>query len=117
MKKLMTVVELSTFSNKVDKLLTEAEKNDIISYLSAHPEEGDKIPGAGGLRKIRFQSHNKGKRGGYRVIYYFYNETMPLFLFEIYSKSEREDLDAEQKKDLTKLARMLKNEFKNTTRQ
>ena len=58
----------------------------------------------------------KGKRGGLRVIYYFYNETAPIFLLTIYGKGVQEDLTPEQKKKLTSLAKVLKEECKTKRR-
>jgi len=34
------------------------------------PEAGPVIPGSGGVRKLRWAAPGRGKRGGYRVIYY-----------------------------------------------
>ena len=112
MTELITVVESPSFSREAERILSEWEKTEIISYLAAHPEEGDEIPGTGGLRKIRFASQQKGKRGGYRAIYFFYNESAPIFLLGVYSKSSQKDLTAEQKRVLTALTTELKRTLK-----
>jgi hypothetical protein len=39
------------------------------NHLNEHPDFGDIIPGAGGLRKLRWATKNIGKSGGVRVIY------------------------------------------------
>lgn len=54
----------------------------------------------------------KGKRGGLRIIYYFYNETAPVFLLTVYGKSIQDDLDTDQKKKIAALAKILKAECK-----
>ena len=66
------------------------------------PEAGDVIKGTGGLRKVRVASvkRGKGKRGGSRVIYYWYLEGKQFWLFTIYGKDEMSDLTAEQKRIL-----------------
>ena len=76
-----------------------------------NPETGDTIKGTGGLRKVRFGDVNrgKGKRGGVRVIYYWYLGGNEFWLFTVYGKDEMDDLSAAQKKAL-KL--MLQNEEK-----
>jgi mRNA-degrading endonuclease RelE of RelBE toxin-antitoxin system len=51
------------------------------------PETGDVIPGAKGLRKIRVASGGKGKRGGSRVIYYWYVTPEKIQFCRIYEKS------------------------------
>jgi hypothetical protein len=68
--------------------------------LLADPLAGDVIPGAGGLRKIRFADtrRQKGKRGGLRVIYYFWREGGQFWLFSLYDKDEAADLTAAEKR-------------------
>ena len=41
-----------------------------------------------------------GKRGGARVIYYYYNENIPLFLLTAFSKSEKTNISKEESKKL-----------------
>ena len=75
------------------------------------PEFGDLIPETGGLRKIRWaeSGRGKGKRGGLRIIYYWYARRSLIYLLVMYSKSDRDDLSAEEKKTLRKL---VSGEFK-----
>jgi hypothetical protein len=64
------------------------------------------MPGCGGLRKLRMADprRGKGKRGGARVIYLHVAEANVIYLMDIYGKDEREDLTADQKKVLKRLA-------------
>ncbi len=110
MAKWITVVELESFIDVVSSLLTDEERSELISFLANSPEWGDLIPGTSGLRKIRWGAKGKGKRGGVRVIYYFYNETAPLFLISAYAKNMQENLTPEQEKRLAQLAKVLKAE-------
>lgn len=70
-----------------------------------NPEAGDVIEGTGGLRKIRFSDakRGKGKRGGLRVIYYWWSVGKQFWLFTIYNKDEKDDLTPAQKKVLKEL--------------
>lgn len=70
-----------------------------------HPEAGDVIQGTGGLRKVRFadERRQKGKRGGIRVIYYWWLGGAQFWLFTLYGKDVRGDLSASQKKALKRL--------------
>ncbi|MDP2152841.1 MAG: type II toxin-antitoxin system RelE/ParE family toxin [Methylotenera sp.] len=70
-----------------------------------NPETGDIIEGTGGLRKIRFADakRGKGKRGGLRVIYYWWSAGKQFWLFTIYNKDEKDDLKPAQKKILKEL--------------
>jgi mRNA-degrading endonuclease RelE of RelBE toxin-antitoxin system len=107
-----TVVELPTFISKVDTVLLKSERDELIDYLAKNPGSGDEIPRTGGIRKLRWAGKGKGKRGGARVIYYFYNDSAPIFLLSVYGKNEQENLKPEQEKKLTKLAALLKEECK-----
>jgi len=57
------------------------------------------------LRKVRVGRSGKGKRGGARVIYYFYNEDFPLLLMAIYAKNEKADLSARDKRESANFAK------------
>lgn len=111
-KKLVTVVELESFLSAAKKILSEKEKDFLVWYVASHPTFGDEIPGTGGLRKFRWPGKGKGKRGGLRIIYFFYNENHPIFLLTVYSKGDREDLTQSQKSILTEVAEGLKEKFK-----
>lgn len=68
------------------------------------------IPGTGGLRKLRFadERRGKGKRGGLRVIYYWWDAGRQFWLFTVYDKDEMSDLTKAQRETLK---RMIKNEL------
>ena len=68
----------------------------------SNPEAGDVIEGTGGLRKMRFadRRRSKGKRGGLRVIYYWWSAGMQFWLYTLYNKDEMADLTARQRKAL-----------------
>jgi hypothetical protein len=77
----------------------------------ANPSAGNVIEGTGGLRKLRFGDHrrSKGKRGGLRVIYYFWSGGSEFWLFTLYDKDEAADLTPKQRSLLKEL---LKAELK-----
>ena len=66
---MQTIVELPEFQKKASRLLGQREKTSIINYLALHPQSGDLMQGTGGIRKLRWSAHNKGKSGGVRVIF------------------------------------------------
>lgn len=111
-KKLITVIELTGFLSRVGCTITLKERDEFINYIAQHPESGTIISGAGGVRKIRWGNKNKGKSGGIRVIYYFYDEYAPIFLITAYGKGEQENLTNEQKKKIFTFAQILKTECK-----
>lgn len=105
---LQTVVETPTFSRRADKLLGEEEHAALINWLAGHPTEGDEIVGTGGVRKMRFGAHGRGKSGGVRVIYYFYDREMPIYALLIYAKNERADLTPDERKAAAAFAAAIK---------
>ena len=94
-----TIQETETFKRQVDKIWSEDERLDFISYISAHPDAGDVIPKAEGARKIRWSVSNKGKRGGVRVIYFNLDHDV-LCLIAIYKKSDTENISVNQIKEV-----------------
>ena len=95
----MEFVETSIFTQRITKLLTDDEYHDLQAVLAEHPKAGDVIPGAGGLRKLRWRAAGRGKRGGIRIIYYCWSEDRLSMVF-VYDKAEQGDLTLEQLKVL-----------------
>ncbi|MBS6831200.1 MAG: type II toxin-antitoxin system RelE/ParE family toxin [Desulfovibrio sp.] len=96
----MTVAETPAFTHEVKALLTEDERNDLILFLAEHPEAGDIIEQTGGVRKVRWARRGGGKSGGYRVIYYYYAESIPVFALMIYPKNRKDTLTMGEKNGL-----------------
>ena len=95
----MEFVETSIFTQCITKLLTDDEYHDLQALLAENPKAGEVIPGAGGLRKIRWRTAGRGKRSGLRIIYYCWSEDRLYMLFA-YDKTEQGDLTHEQLKVL-----------------
>lgn len=108
----ITVVEVPEFIKKSSKLLSEEERHLLIDYLSIHPKEGAILQGTGGIRKIRWSRKGQGKSGGYRIIYYFYDETIPLFILTIFGKNEKENLSQGERNRLSKLTKIIVKTYK-----
>jgi len=104
---LITIVELPEFQKSSEKVLSQKEKDELFYYLSLNPIAGDLIKGTGGIRKLRWSSKGKGKSGGSRIIYFFYNEKMPLFLLTLFSKNQKINLNKSEQEELTKLTKAL----------
>ena len=65
-----TFIETKLFTRLVQEYLTDDEYQKLQVVLIERPDAGDVIPGTGGVRKLRWKAPGRGKRGGYRVIYY-----------------------------------------------
>ena len=103
-----TVAETPSFSRQIDKLFSEDEKRELIDYLAENPLAGDEIPGTGGVRKVRFAASGHGKRGGARVIYYYLDETMPIYALLAYAKNAQDDMTPDEKRAVSALVAVLK---------
>jgi len=98
---MQTVVETPEYLRAAKKAgMTDAEREAAVSFIAANPQAGDLIEGSGGARKVRIARQGKGKSGGYRVITYYLDEGVPVFLLTVISKGQRADLTAGQKKNV-----------------
>ena len=84
---------------------------EFTSYIAGNPESGDVVADTGGVRKVRWASQGRGKRGGVRVIYLFRSEAVPLFLLDFYAKNEKSDLNADDKKQLREVVKAITGRF------
>jgi hypothetical protein len=103
--------ETAIFTRDVVSLLTDEEYAELQGVLIVQPDAGGVIPGTGGLRKLRWSQkrRGKGKRGGVRVIYYWYVSGALIYMLLAYSKDDQDDLTIAEKR---LLARLVAEEFK-----
>ncbi len=107
MTSMLTVAELPEFIRVADKLLTEPERMDIIRYLAERPKAGDLMESTGGVRKLRWGRGGQGKSGGVRVIYYFHDEAMLLYLLTLFAKGDQANLSKAERSELAGLVKIL----------
>jgi hypothetical protein len=107
----MTVVETETFLERSKTMLTESDRAGLVRYLASNPEAGQLIPGSGGARKFRWAMPGKGKGGGARTIYYYHNESIPLFILAIYAKNQKSDLSEADKRSLKRLLSQIPSQY------
>jgi hypothetical protein len=70
------------------------------------------MQGTGGVRKLRWSRYGTGKSGGVRVIYYYHNEKIPLYLLTVFGKGEKDNLSKAQRNEVAKLIRVLVQAWK-----
>ena len=105
------VVETRAFTASAKGRMKQQDVDDLIDVLAAEPECGDLIQGTGGLRKVRFATDNRGKSGSVRVVYYLYNDTMPVFLLTVFAKNEKDNLSRAERNALAKVAGSIKESY------
>ena len=96
----MQFVDTPIFTQRIRGVLRDDEYRALQTALLYRPEQGPLIPGSGGLRKIRWGTRTRGKRAGYRIIYYWEKKIETFYMLFMYTKSEREDLTRDQIKTL-----------------
>ncbi|WP_299621116.1 type II toxin-antitoxin system RelE/ParE family toxin [Pelagibius sp.] len=100
---LITVAETAAFEARAKTRLSAEEKTQVIELLAADPKAGLVMRETGGIRKLRFATQGKGKSGSVRIVYYFYNETMPVFLLTVFAKKEKDNLTSDERRKLKNL--------------
>ena len=105
---MQSVIETPVYlADAKDAGMDADERAAIVLYLSANPFAGDMMAGTGGARKFRFKRPGAGKSGGYRIVFYYAGEDVPLFLLNVFIKGDRANLSkAEQNALRAILSRM-----------
>ena len=109
---LVSVVETDSYLSKARKVMSEAEMEAVVSVISASPKAGDVIQGTSGLRKLRIPLQGRGKSGGGRVVYWYYNEGYPAILLWVFAKNEADDLSPSQKRQLVSASEAFTRQFR-----
>lgn len=106
----MQFIEAAPFARHRHRYLTDEEFDDLKAHLAQYPDAGDPIPGAGGMRKLRWANsqRGKGKRSGSRTIYLHVSLATTVHLMVIYDHEKQDDLSAADRKELALYARELK---------
>jgi hypothetical protein len=108
----VSVIEFAGYRRRANELLTAGERDAVIDLIAYEPTRGDIIPGSGGLRKIRVGREGIGKRGGTRVVYYYYNEDFPILLLALYAKNEKSDLTVAEKREFAACIKEIVKQWK-----
>lgn len=108
---LITVVGTASFVTDAKACMSDSERMEAINMIAANPECGNVISGGGGICKVRFAIGGRGKSGGVRIIYYFHNELVPVFLLAVFAKNEQANLTRAEVTILGNAAKMLSRKY------
>lgn len=100
-----TVVETPSYLSAARSAGIDDElRAEIVSLVGENPALGDVLEGTGGFRKFRVARSGGGKSGGYRVVSYFWDEDIPVFLITVFAKNQRANLTQAERNELKKLS-------------
>jgi hypothetical protein len=101
-------VELPSFLRHRADYLDDEGFRALQNDLMKNPSAGDVIEGTGGLRKMRHSDprRGKGKWGGLRVIYFWWEAGRQFWMFTLYDKDEMDDLSQKERKALKEMLKL-----------
>lgn len=99
----MIFIETQIFAKRFAAYLSDQDYRELQNFLLEKPDIGDVIQGTGGLRKVRWGTNARGKRGGLRIIYYWQKMKEQIYLLTLYAKNEMTDLSMKEKKILKQM--------------
>ena len=91
--------------------MAEDERNEAVDVVAAYPDIGEVMQGTGGCRKFRLAGRGKGKSGGYRIVYIFGGNDIPVFLLTMFGKGEKDNLTKAERNELAKLVKVLADTY------
>ena len=107
-----TIIETHEFTRQSKKLrMTEEEIDFIKLFVGLNPAAGNVVPGTGGARKIRIPLRGRGKSGGFGVITFYSGVDIPVFLIDVYSKREKEDISPARKNSIRNSVRSILRDY------
>jgi hypothetical protein len=87
-------IETKLFTRLSSELLSDDEMRELQLALLGNPHAGDVIPGTGGVRKLRWKAPGRGRRGGYRIIYFARLAQGHIWMLTMYPKNVAENIPA-----------------------
>src|SRR5467141_3937158 len=98
-------IESPAFTRRLHKLAGDSA-DELLSAIQREllekPDRGTTVPGLGGVRKARIANpgRRKGKSGGYRYLYLYFERRQHIHLLILLDKNEQEDASDEQRKQM-----------------
>jgi mRNA-degrading endonuclease RelE of RelBE toxin-antitoxin system len=91
---MFSFIETRLFSKLVFDYLADDDCAALQEALMVDPDAGLVIPRSGGVRKLRWAAPGRGKRGGYRIIYYVRRAHGVIWMLTMYPKNVAENIPA-----------------------
>ena len=91
---MFSFVETRLFTRLVQEYLSDDQYSELQRQLMKNPDAGAVVRGSGGVRKLRWAAAGRGKRGGYRVIYFVRRPKGIIWMLTMYPKNVAESIPA-----------------------
>lgn len=106
------------YTSEFDKLWKSIFKDinnleEVKQLLLQNPKAGDVIKGTEGLKKLRWKSDSKGKRGGIRILYVDFELNQVLIFVSLILKNEKSNISDSDKKIINSLIKTIKSNLEN----
>ena len=110
---MQAVIETGSYLRAAkDAGMAPEEMTAAVDLIATNPEGGDLMQGTGGVRKARLAGRGKGKSGGYRIVWYFGGDDIPVFLLTVFGKGERANLSQAERNALRQITGTLRESLK-----
>ncbi|HLK06104.1 MAG TPA: hypothetical protein VKT53_16830 [Candidatus Acidoferrum sp.] len=98
----MEFFEAPAFTRQVFSYLADDSYRELQHRLAVEPLLGDMMSGTGGFRKLRWADprRGKGRRGGLRIIYYYFAADRQVWFMTLYDKDEASDFTPKERQIL-----------------
>lgn len=97
---MFTFIESSSFERTRPLYFDEDEYSELQQFMNQNPEAGEVVPGAGGVRKLRWRRRGMGKRSGLRIIHFVRYEPNEFWMLAVYAKAKQDNVPAHILKQL-----------------
>ena len=105
-----TFVQTHEFSRRWKDLgFTDDDLRMLELMLMENPQAGPIMQGTGGLRKMRFAFHGRGKSGSARVCYVDFAVYERIYLITAYTKNSKDNLTKNERNEIKRLIEILKD--------
>ena len=103
----ITIAEMHNYTKDADRHFEFEEHERLKTFLALHPESGDVIGGTGGVRVLHWPIKGTTESPPVRVVYFFRDLNMPLYMLALYRRGERIPLEARSQKAIKALVEQL----------